>query len=205
MQIASKLSILMLQLVLILVWLTLIPLPTAAWAADPQYRESDMEFVSRLAKRLDAAESSIVALEARLDESSPKQMRPNVHEAQLSAPEDKNTSSTAAATKPQNVDDAYNRVPERLRHKQRAVDTQPDDFGRIKVKFPWLRESIRKARKDLFSHELTHVAQSSREQYRHPELLKVERAVIQIEKDLTDLTTEVQDAEKAQTKKTISR
>ena len=97
------------------------------------------------------------------------------------------------------------RVPESLRHKQRAVNANPDELARIKLKFPWLRDEVAKARQDLLSHKLTPVPQSDGQNARHPDLVNAEHAVIEIEKNLAVLTAEVRAAKKAPTTKTIVR
>jgi len=97
------------------------------------------------------------------------------------------------------------RVPESLRHKQRAVNANPDELARIKLKFPWLRDEVAKARQDLLRHKLTPVPQSDGQNTRHSDLVNAEHAVIEIEKNLAVLTAEVRAAKKAPTTKTIVR
>jgi hypothetical protein len=198
---ANKIS----MFVLLLPIVTSIPLTLPANAMGAQYRESDFEFVSKLTTRLDVAEVKTAELEGELDEISARQTRQSSLAARTTVPESTQTVSTGAATEPQKVDGAYVRVPERLKHKNRAAEADPDDIGRIKAKFPLLREDITKARKNLLGHELTHAAQGKGRDISQQGLASVDRSISDIEKEIANLAKEVKAAEKARAWKEPSR
>lgn len=119
----------------ILLAMLMLLLPESA-AGEAQYRQSDLEFLRSLSARVDAAEKQLDELAH--DESRDKaQSAPAVSTVRLKA---------QTPDEPDKAEGMYTRVSERLRHKNRAMNVDPENTGRVKVRFPNLQEHIDKAR-----------------------------------------------------------
>jgi len=160
-------------MLLLATWMAMLSLPV--YGEGAQQRETDLEFLRSLGERLNVAEARLNSLETRVSRAVQAQPRQPLPQA-----------ATTGSGLP-----APARVSQRLRHKERAVSANEDDLGRIKARFPVLRDKIARARKSLLAHELTHAPQAGGESSGHAMVKQIAGAVSNMESRLDGLAADI--------------
>lgn len=178
----------------LIVFTTLAP---NAGAQTTQYRETDSQFVSRLFVRIEAVEARIKELEVRLSTTEARR-REGENAASMDSGDARQVASKSA-DEAGGAQPAETRAPERLRHKNRAVDAEVDELARIKVRLGLLHQEAQETRKALAAHELTHVVQQrAGARVQRSGRAELERSLQDIDSRLAGLSADLMVVERAQ-------
>ncbi len=142
--------------------------PEIARAQGAQHNESDLDFTRRMIKRTDAVLAETRKLEKVIVRGWNDEKKRSSVEQKKPMPQTKEHILLA-------------------RQAGTTSATDPDRYGKVKVKFNWLQEQAQAERKRLQAHEATHTVQSRGSNRQRQ---STEAKVRQLERDLAALKKE---------------